>query len=177
MKKLLREYLLDEVDKDVYNLIRSKYNSNRIIMSKDTSINFKPVSIDSQDVYFKPKGLWYGIGTAWIDWVRTEMPDWESDNVFLIDIDTTKIKVLSTLDEIIAFNKEYGVVDANSSFKNTFFSNRDIDWRKVASEYSGFEISPYIWKARNLFMWYSTFDIASGCIWDGSIIKQVKLLP
>jgi hypothetical protein len=65
----------DIISDELYNLIKDKYNNSRIIMSSNSNLVFKS-KIQESEPDTKPKGLWYGIGTSWIDWVRNEMPYW-----------------------------------------------------------------------------------------------------
>ena len=46
------------------------------------------------------------------------------------------------------------------------------DWAKVASHYDGIEICPYIESRRNM-TWYYGWDVASGCVWNASGIKEL----
>lgn len=158
----------NEVADNVYNLIEEKYSDSRLIMTDNNIIEFKSVPIDEQKMALKPRGLWYGIGPSWIDWVRSEMPDWEVDNVFKIDVDETKLLTIRTIEELDAFDEKYG-----SSITSYF---RNIDWGKVASEYGGIEIAPYIYKGRFKYIWYYGWDVASGCIWDDGVITNIEKL-
>lgn len=155
-----------EVSNELYDRILNQHINDRLIMSIDSNLNFKSISIDEQEIGSKPRGLWYGIGPSWINWVRSQMPEWELNNVFKIDIDIDKILKISNSDELLAFNKEYGTT---SQFYNV------IDWSRVASEYGGIEISPYNHKlrmSREVF-WYYGWDVASGCIWDDGVINDI----
>lgn len=159
-----------EVSDELYDALNKVHSNDRIIMSSNSEITFKQVPIEKQTVTTKPRGLWYGIGPSWVDWVRSEMPDWEVDNIFKIDINTDRMLMISTSEELLAFNKKYGTV------LSEHFSA--IDWVKVASDYGGIEISPYNYKlrmAREVF-WYYGWDVASGCIWDEGIVTGVTKL-
>ena len=164
--------VMGEVSDEVYNDITTKYSNARLIMSSNDTIQFKPNS--NQEVSFKPKGLWYGIGDSWLRWVRSEMPDWEADNVFKIDIDESKILKITNYDELVAFENRYAVTDE----KNGYMSSRykSIDWSAVAKDYAGIEIAPYIYKARYDHMWYYGWDVASGCIWGDGVITNITKL-
>lgn len=162
IRKILKEYSLDEVSDEVYDYVKSHPNQ-RFIMSKEDIINFR--NEPNQKVDHKPRGLWYAIGSSWIDWVRNEMPEWETDNVFSIEIDESKIKKITNSQEIMEFTKQYKV---------DYHGFIIIDWRKVAQDYSGIEISPYISKARRGLNWYYTWDVASGCIWNQDAITSIK---
>lgn len=48
-----------------------------------------------------------------------------------------------------------------------------IDWARVAEDYQGIAITPYIWTARMRLLWYYGWDCASACIWDAGAIKAV----
>ena len=51
-----------------------------------------------------------------------------------------------------------------------------INWDKVSKDYGGIEICPYL-PQRKHYLWYSSFDAASGCIWNTkSIIKNSELI-
>ena len=163
--------VLREVGSDVYELIKTKYSKSRLIMSKDDKIDFRSTPIGNQEVRFKPMGLWYGIGSSWIDWVRSEMPAWESENVFKIGINESRIKIIRVYDELVEFDKEYGV-----PFNFGYKKYTNIDWGKVANDYGGIEIVPYIYEARRKIDWYYGWDVASGCIWGNGVINKIERL-
>jgi len=48
-----------------------------------------------------------------------------------------------------------------------------IDWGRVAEDYSGIEIAPYLYEARMKHMWYYGWDVASGCIWGKGVVKNI----
>ena len=126
----------------------------------------------------KPLGLWYGINNAWLDWCRAEMPEWlkRYKYHYHIDLDTSKILNLSTLEETLAFHQKYGVDHSKH------FLPKHIDWQKVAQDYSGIEINPYKYnmafqhfEKHEEMMWYYCWDMASGCIWNKTAIKNIEL--
>ena len=162
IRNLLREGLLDEVSSDVYDLVKTKYSNSRIIMSKYDEISYKPEP--NQPVRFKPKGLWYGIGSSWIDWVKGEMPEWEYDNVFVLDIDESRMKIIRTPEELIEFDKKYTGDE----------KGWDIDWSMVARDFDGIEIAPHNYIYRADVDWYRTWDVSSGCIWGDGVIRDIK---
>jgi hypothetical protein len=70
LKPLLTEM---PIHKTVYSQIGE---TDRIIMSAEPTIT--PRNVDqSKLAKWKPQGLWYAIGTEWIDWTRDNMPEWE----------------------------------------------------------------------------------------------------
>lgn len=178
--KLLKEvYDMDEVDNELVDYMSSNSNQ-RFILTHEDKINFTDKS-DKQRVTYKPKGLWYGFGTSWIDWVRSEMPEWEKDysNVFLLEINENSVLQLGSKSDLIEFTKKYSPSHNNSSgqIKDiSYFEKNMIDWSLVSKDYSGIEINPYIYSARmnELTNWYYPWDVASGCIWNQDGIKSIK---
>lgn len=161
--------VMTEVSSDVYNKLTSEYSDARIIMSHEDEIKFRATPNSAQEIRSKPRGLWYGIGSSWVDWVKSEMPDWETDNVFKIDINESNILIIRNYEEITEFDKEYGV-----PYRTSYKTYTNIDWGKVANNYGGIEIAPYIYEARRTIEWYYTWDVASGCIWGDGVIKNVE---
>jgi len=166
IKKLLREALVNEITDEAYDSLKTKHNNSRVIMNSEKEISFKDQP--NQSIGQKPKGLWYGIGTSWVDWVRSEYPSHEGDYIHLIDVDLNKIKVIKTYKELVEFNKQYS--------EGRDFLGEAINWVKVAKTYDGIEIAPYIYEGRMEIDWYYNWDVASGCIWRENAIKSIKNL-
>lgn len=141
-------------------------SSDRVVMSGESEMTFKQVSIGEQSKSAKPMGLWYGIGSSWVDWVRGNMPEWELDNLFKIDVNTKRMLIISTSEELLLFNKKYGTVIMG--FLEV------IDWSRVAADYGGIEISELGMGGE--VSWYYGWDVASGCIWDDGIVVGVTKL-
>lgn len=114
----------------------------------------------------KPVGLWYGIGSSWLNYVKTENFSTLKKNIFELEIDYTDILKLTNEKEVIDFNKEYKIYTKSIS---------TIKWIDVAKKYKGIEINPYIRFYRYTdFDWYYTWDVSSGVVWDLSCIKSYK---
>lgn len=176
IKNMLRETfaprVVNEVSKEVYDLVNTKYANSRIIMSPEEKIRFKRTI--KQEKGYKPRGLWYGIGPSWINWVRSEMPDWETEHVFRLSIDETKMKIIRNYQQLVEFEKEYSLpIDGWDSYNGRYLY---IDWARVARDYGGIEISPYLYEARYKHMWYYGWDVASGCIWGTGVVRRLKRL-
>ena len=116
----------------------------------------------------KPNGLWYAVGNAWLDWCKTEEPEWIRENTFELDVDTRDIIVLNSYSDMSLFNDTFG--EAPSAV--TYYKN--INWNRVAEKYKGIEIPFYEWHLRYEWIWYYAWDCASGCIWDLSAVKEVR---
>ena len=90
------------------NIVENLRETDKVIMTDADSIKFKSKIYTEKYVHNKPEGLWYGMGDSWIDWVRHEMPAWESNNLFKLDLDESKIIKLNNEEELLAFNEKYG---------------------------------------------------------------------
>jgi hypothetical protein len=137
--------------------------------SKSPKLAFKNTT--EQTITHKPRGLWYGVegDDDWLHWCKGEMPEWIKPYNFLIEIDYSKMLVISTTSELKAFTEEYRVS------KDLYTS---INWPTVTKRYKGIEISPYQWSCRLAIDWYYGWDCASGCIWNRRAIKSItKLKP
>lgn len=165
----------DNIDK-IKKLIHPE---DRIIMAKRDilPLHFPVEQRDRPDQ--KPRGLWYAIGTEWIDWVEHEMPEWMGSNFYKIEIDESKILFLKSSYDMMKFTLNYSPTPEKMSgfsidiSKMALFDKMYIDWELVAKQYSGIEISPYRYQDRHRYMWYYGWDVASGCIWNKDAIIRV----
>jgi hypothetical protein len=129
----------------------------------------------------KPNGLWYSCSNSWYRWIIEEgMTSFLYPYIHKIrlrprvkttinknDCDGTKLLVIQDVRDFDTFNKRYRVVDGKHVY---------IDWSRVSKNYGGIEICPYLEERRGI-LWYSAWDVASGCIWDmRSIIQQTELV-
>lgn len=171
-KKPKSKKKINEVSDEQYDFISSNYPKSRIILSNDDEINFRSRKED-QRITYKPKGLWYGFGTSWADWVIHEMPDWRKDydSVFLLEINESSVLQMRTKKQLLEFTKKYSPKQYEPySEKNL------IDWTQVVKDYDGIEIIPYVKSARmdERTNWYYPWDVASGCIWSAGGIRSIK---
>ena len=141
--------------------------TDRIIVS---SRDIKKIrSIPSQEPGYKPTGLWYGIGTSWIDWLQSEEPEWMKEKLYKIEINNSVMRI-RTKKEFVDFSKKYGILPSYLTTRDP--KHVDIDWPAVAKTYTGIEINPYQHSMRLAYSWYYTWDVASGCIWNVSAVKK-----
>lgn len=136
----------------------------------------------------KPKGLWWAVGDAWIDWCRGEGFRIETlRNTFSLDIDDSKILVIGRDMSLDEFDKDFAFDDPAVRAMNTHVENEMkkamgpdyqhrpmrymIDWPKVAARWSGIEIPVYSWDHRFDLMWYYGWDVASGCVWNQDAVR------
>lgn len=128
-----------------------------------------------QTIHFKPSGLWYSCGIEWYVYFRDNLVSEKNEitkSVNKLIIDYSKIKMITTLEELLSFHTKYRIrkkMDKDYTF---------IDWKKVQKEYSGIQICPCL---RNLIplskkslRWYSSWDVASGCIWNPDAILKIE---
>jgi len=123
-------------------------------------------SVKDQNINFKPCGLWYSVGTSWLDWCEVENFGFGS-HLYEVSMDRSGMLIIDTDEKFVAFNDEYKVGGKYCQ----------VDWLRVSESYTGIEISPYNWDRRSRWdsYWYYSWDVASGCIWDvsGVAIKEV----
>jgi hypothetical protein len=132
---------------------------------------------------FKPQGLWYSCGPSWAEWCfAEEFFSCFGDNIFEITINESLIKRIPNVGEFEAFSSVYGYHQAYARDLIRSWQQRgqkwrydNIKWHKVAENYSGIEIDPYLCERRlDGGLWYYGWDCASGCIWDKEAILDVK---
>jgi len=164
MKHLIKKILKEEIDKSLISRIGT---NDKIHISKGGDLKFKNVPINEQEIHFKPKGLWFSFGTEWIDFVTREYRgnNYSIQNVNVYDIETNDSKILTIgMENESLFLETYGVENDSDSM--------NVDWKKVASDWSGVEILINPRELNERWLW-STWDIPSGCVWDISGIKSI----
>lgn len=147
------------------------YNNNDI----DYTVKYK------NSIGFKPNGYWYSCNNSWYNWIIEEkMLEWLHNYIYKINInrnvitdirnkDKNKLLVIKNIADLDTFNDMYGV--------QTKDYYRIINWSKVSKDYGGIEICPYFISKKFDYIWYNTFDVASGCIWNTkAIIKNIELI-
>ena len=141
-------------------------------MTKESDLALRKTTPQDQGGQtFKPKGLWYAIGDAWLDWCGSEMPDWVAPYIYTFEILVdNNILFLNTIELVQEFTKQYRV----ELFKGYY----NIDWGQVTKHYDGVEFNPYFNGIRfnpNL-MWYSGIDVPSGVIFNTDIVTNLRLI-
>ncbi len=170
MKNLIKQIIkesLNEVNNEQLNFIKQNHNNDRIHMSMNDIPKLYNTTSELT-IRAKPTGFWYGLGSSWIDWVNSEMPEWNYEHIFKIDINPNRVLQIKTLDELTEFDEEFSTINN--------YNNKNIDWKKVNIRYDGIEINPYQFKARYNLSWYYGWDVASGCIWNPKAISNIEKL-
>ena len=141
----------------------TRYHNAREIFDLDRNRKYE------QAVTFKPRGLWYGFGGAWIEWCRSEMPQWIKPHTYEVEPNGANLLVLRTEADLLQFNSDYktNYYEENGERIDGLKIIRGVDWPRLAVEYDGIEIPVYLWQFRlhTEFLWFYGWDIASGCIW------------
>lgn len=127
----------------------------------------------------KPRGLWVSVkgDCDWKWWCEGAgfRPEALANCTRIRLTDSANLKIVSGEHQLIDFDNQYGV-DWGLELENASFSMRRIDWERLAKEYDGLIIAPYVWSCRlgdfgtnrgRISDWYYPWDCASGCIWNG----------
>ncbi len=115
----------------------------------------------------KPGGLWVSVGNAWHKWCHDE-------HFFLHHLAyKTEIK-LHKYANILIIRGVRQLDNFHQKYKTPVMTDSEgINWIQLKKHYQGIIITPYLWLRRLNLLWYYTWDVASGVIWDLSAIKTV----
>lgn len=155
-------------------------NRNKIVNTKN--INLYNKKYKQPQLGVKPDGFWYGCNNDWYKWCKYEgMDEFLLKYIHKINLNynikTTlnkpnkeKLLIINNEKEFIKFDKLYGI---------TYKKYRYIKWNMVSRDFGGIEICPHFKKfvgnGNEKYLWYWTWDVASGCIWNiKSIIKNTE---
>jgi hypothetical protein len=130
---------------------------------------FNANPIDQSGKTFKPTGLWYAMGSSWVDWCSSEMPEWVQPYIYTFDILVeTNMLYLNTRKAVRNFSTKYGWTLHRHI--------RQIDWCQVNRDYAGVEFNPYFYDQRFSAnsLWYNGIDVPSGVIFNTDIIRNFK---
>lgn len=120
-----------------------------------------------------------------------------NENWFLYDIQIedetfTHIGGKKGLDKVIQIRNQKDITDFYEEYKYLEDDDSDdddfekIDWRKVYMDYGGIELAvPHLEKYINFNLdeiekddyrvgWFYGWDVASGCIWNGDVVKKIR---
>lgn len=149
-------------------MILHHYSEKPFVLDRSRKYDFKQSSTD----YFKPQGLWLSDEKdfGWNEWCRgqefgLERLQFET----LIEIDMERVIHISNDDDLLIFDSLWNEL----IFPGGTYLKK-IDWKGVKDTYAGILISPHLSTMRFDLSWYSSWDCASGCIWDLSIITKVS---
>ena len=176
-RRFLRKVILEAVRQDILDSISGKREKRITLINRKLDPELlqnirQPRMGESQ----KPRGLWYGFGTDWIEFTREPhnagLLDYyvKPEYLYELEIDTTTIdnpnpnKVLS-LQTNEDFNKLSEKYEVASMMRITI-----ADWYSISKDFGGIEVSDSVVHS------FGTWDISSGCIWNKNVIKKVTTL-
>lgn len=177
---LLREYIRELINETYFPLEGGE--KMRIHHSRGgTRSDGKPqVSGFSQKIGNKPEGLWYecqdGSSSSWKEFCEFGLTGGASryDSSYNVVLNDYEILFIPDEHHFEKFYEMYSVnhpidPDGSKGF------DKQIDWPKVAKHYAGIEICPYLSSKRHDddSNWYYPWDVASGCVWSPSGIKEL----
>lgn len=125
----------------------------------------------------KPVGLWVSVlgRQDWASWCRGEgfratRRQAASRIQLRADAKVLRLSGAADLDE---FTKRYG---RDVVWGSRPWVDRAIPWDRVACDWQGIIIAPYVWERRlhDGTEWYYGWDCASGCIWDAAAVQSVE---
>jgi len=170
MPGLVGEQKQFPADMRIHNTGRGKFKGEFDPTSK---------SYKQKEYHFKPNGLWYAFGDSWHDWCSMEQPEWcAGDNYEIIFPLMKNLLRISTPHQLLKFTEEYkgSLPGYSDQFPN---DTSYINWQKVANNYDGIEINPYLFSMRmdDRASWYYAWDVASGCVWNTRGLTARKITP
>lgn len=113
-------------------------------------------------------GFWYGVGTDWLEFSVS----WRPVPLHGVTIAVKDVLRLASVRDVIDFDATYGVDLRFGDRGDHVDTERAIDWPRVAKLCAGIEVYPYLrTEVPEELEWYLAFDVASGCVWDASVIK------
>jgi hypothetical protein len=131
----------------------------------------------AQETGYKPRGLWYGFGDSWREWVQGNMPAWEKPHLYRVEVEPARILRLESAREVEEFSERYACpLPGTEGMRSVYFSCDAVDWAAVAARYGGIEIPDYHWGLRHSLMWYYGWDVASGCVWAPDALRETVRL-
>ena len=156
-----------------YSEIRSSARRMGIDLDTARTINSWRRKISPTDLLDASQGKrqWYGIGTAWLDWVSTNMPDWFAPCTYVLEFNDNPV-VVDSPETIKQFSSKY-VLNPEAP------KDLAINWSKLYKDgIKAVEFSNY--NRGNARMggadWYRSVDMNSGAVVNKSIVKRVTLL-
>lgn len=126
-----------------------------------------------QIIWGKPNGLWFTPNDEWKEYCEeNELSDWVGQNDFKLKINSTNFLIIETVNELIEFNKKFGIVDE--------YRMNVINWKHVSNQYDGIFINNYNDIMKNIdyikHMWLCHWDVNSGCVWNLKTIQQIEIM-
>jgi hypothetical protein len=146
-----------------------KYKNIKFHLSKEKITELVDSdNINNELAWFKPRGLYFGFGCPWIDFVIDGLGKDPCCYIYQIIINDDKIKYINTIDQLTDFGNEI----INDQPIRLFFDDMKkswINWILVSQKYNGIgiNITQKTWfdNYRMQNDWFYAWDIPSGAIW------------
>ena len=136
----------------------------------------------------KPNGLWYQIKMSIYDWGSMSWGDY----MYALDINESSYATIdddideSSKDKILKIDTFEALEKFVQIYRKEPIASLDyINWSKLSKIYGGIEFDDYLTVKSGIYrktaledgiyyMWFTTIDFDSGCIWNLDIIKGFK---
>jgi hypothetical protein len=126
----------------------------------------------------KPDGLWFCAGSGddgWKELCEIALYDLQRLRVVteIVFKPTVNFMHVVGAEGIDAFTKKYDFV---TKWAGGTVPRYDIDWFRIAQKFQGIIIAPYVLNRRfdAHDRWYTSWDCASGCVWDADAVLELK---
>lgn len=123
----------------------------------------------------KPGGFWLSVKGSepdWREWCAGEQFYTFNEPIGYVhemDVDVTQLLVLNSYERLEKFHNEF------AGRGTGLYGRNSVRWNEVANLCKGIVIAPYQWQARLSHIgWYYGWDCGSACIWDTSVISNVR---
>lgn len=131
---------------------------------------------------FRPFGFWYHItdeqDKIYIQLNKKIDPcNYNIDSECFINfklVDFNNLK-LENADKILCIDNEEDLTEFNTKYTTGNVLHTGILWDKVAQSFGGIEIRQEFSEMREKLLWFQTFDVKCGCIWNTKIPNYMKL--
>lgn len=129
----------------------------------------------------KPRGFWVSVDgdDDWANWCQGESFGLDrykfQQPVTLLG---NNVLHLTSKEAVLDFARRYPGITKHPEL-SAYMARNSIDWKRVQQDYDGIIIAPYQWSLRlgENMLWYYSWDCASGCIWNTSIIRLGPATP
>jgi hypothetical protein len=151
-------------------MILEHFSKEPIFQIRDRSQNETPSGV------YKPIGLWVSVKGEddWLAWCTGE--DWGLEKMkykYVVHLSShAKLYTIQNSLELDLFHQNFFETYPGTSLEF-------VNWNRVASDYDGVIIAPYLWARRlngRASNWYYGWDCASGCIWNARAISHLELI-
>ena len=138
--------------------ITAFYNMEVVDPNSSAKPSFRSTS--RPDMNESRAAMWFAPGSAWIDWMITEMPHWMYGINYLYEIELNPNNIAIVDND---FLRKYVKPDSMGAW----FSPKVL-WEQVAQRYSG----AYDPTGSKIYGW----DLPSGCVWNWDGVKSITLV-